>query len=246
MNETNSTNSGNHKSSDFTFLILASLFIGSLAMMNILGISRFIDLSFELMGYKIPMVIAVGVLPYPITFLCTDLISELYGRKRANQVVWCGFIVNLWVLFILWLGGILPGASGASTLASIPKDSAGRLPVFFEIQQLTFGATFASMIAYLCAQFCDVELYHFWKRFTNGKHLWLRNNGSTIISQLIDTTSVILITHFYARALPVDAKAELWPQLITFIASAYAFKFIVALMDTGPMYLLVRLLQKRT
>ena len=141
MNETNSNTPGNEKT-DFVFLVLASLFVGSLAMMNILGISRFIDLSFRLGSHEIPMVIAVGVLPYPITFICTDLISELYGRNKANQVVWCGLIVNLWVLFMLWLGGALPDSLGYSSFSSIPKDSAGRLPIFFEIQKLTFGATF--------------------------------------------------------------------------------------------------------
>ena len=244
MSETNLPPSINQKRQDFVFLILASFFIGTLAMMNILGVSRFVDLSFTLGSLKIPMVIAVGVLPYPITFLCTDLISELFGRKKANNVVWCGLLVNLWLLFILWLGGFLPDSSGYSTWTSLPKDSAGRLPLYFEVQQLTFGATFASMIAYLCAQFCDVELFHFWKRLTKGKHLWLRNNFSTIISQLIDTISVILITHFYAHALPINSSEELWPQLFTLIGSAYVFKFVVALLDTIPIYILVALAKK--
>ena len=71
------------------FLVLSGLFLGTLAMLNILGISRFIDLSFDLGGWRVPMVVAVGVLPYPVTFLCTDLISELYGRELPT--VWCGW-----------------------------------------------------------------------------------------------------------------------------------------------------------
>ena len=77
------------------FLVLAGLFLGTLAMLNILGISRFVDLSFSVFGLEIPMVVAVGVLPYPITFICTDLISELYGRKRATEVVWVGLLLNV-------------------------------------------------------------------------------------------------------------------------------------------------------
>lgn len=230
-----------HERRERVFLVLASLFIGSLAILNILGISRFVDLSFQIGPWEIPFAVAVGVLPYPLTFLCTDFVSELYGRKRANFMVWMGLLINLWIVFILWIGGVLPGFEGLDpATGGIARDSAGRLPVFFEVRALTFGAVAASMVAYIAAQFCDVFLFHFWKNLTNGKHLWLRNNGSTLISQMVDTVAVILITHFYAHALPVDAGKELWPQLIFFIASGYTFKLVVALLDTVPFYLGVR------
>lgn len=221
-------------------MILSGIFLGTLAMLNILGISRFVDISFTIFGLSIPMVIAVGVLPYPITFLCTDLISELFGEKRASDMVWVGLLLNVWVVFFLWLGGSLPGfeAVDPNTGALVP-DAAGREPVFFEVRTLAFGAVTASMVAYLAAQFCDVRLFHFWKRLTDGKHLWLRNNASTLVSQMVDTTAVILITHFYAHALPVDDNAPIWPQLAVFIASGYVFKLTVALLDTGPLYLAV-------
>lgn len=226
------------------FLVLSGIFLGTLAVLNVIGISRFVDLSFNVFGLQVPMVIAVGVLPYPVTFLCTDLISELYGRKRAADMVWVGFIVNLWVVLFLWLGGVLPGVGEQVDAAgNIVADAAGRKPVFFEIRALAFGAVTASMIAYLTAQFCDVHLFHFWKRLTRGKHLWLRNNGSTLVSQMVDTTSVVLITHFYANALYIDAQRGLWTQLFIYIASGYVFKMIVAMVDTGPAYLAVHLLR---
>ena len=226
------------------FLVLAGVFLGTLSLLNILGISRFIDLSFEVFGLDIPMVVAVGVLPYPITFICTDLISELYGRKRATEVVWVGLLLNVWVVFLLWIGGELPGFEAVDPeTGDLLADEAGRVPVFFEIRTLAFGAVTASMIAYLFAQWCDVQLFHFWKWLTNGRHLWLRNNGSTLVSQLVDTTSVILITHYWAGALPIDESTDLAPQLITFIASGYAFKLIVAVVDTGPIYGLVAFLR---
>ena len=226
------------------FLVLSGIFLGTLTMLNILGITRFLDLSFEVFGLQIPMSLAVGVLPYPITFLCTDLISELYGRKRASDVVWVGLILNLWVVFIIWLGGSLPGFEEIDPSTGAPVlDEAGREPIFFEVRALTFGAVTASMIAYLTAQYCDVFLFHFWKRLTNGKHLWLRNNGSTLISQLVDSTAVILVTHFLAAALPIEDAAPLWPQLLVFIGSSYVFKLTVALVDTGPAYLGVNILR---
>ena len=222
------------------FLVLAGIFLGTLAMLNILGISRFVDLSFNIFGLKIPMVVAVGVLPYPITFICTDLISELYGRKRATEVVWVGLLLNVWVVFLLWIGGALPGFEPIDpSTGELLRDEGGRLPVFFEIREYAFAAVTASMIAYLFAQWCDVQMFHFWKWLTGGRHLWLRNNGSTLVSQLVDTIAVILITHFWANGLPIDEAAALWPQLLTFIASGYVFKVVVALVDTGPIYALV-------
>jgi uncharacterized integral membrane protein (TIGR00697 family) len=227
------------------FLVFAGLFLGTLAMLNILGISRFIKFaSFTTAdGLEIVFAAAVGVLPYPVTFLCTDFICEFYGRRRANFVVLVGLLLNIWVVVILWIGGLLPGFEQIDpATGEIARDAAGRLPVFYEVRALTFGAVAASMIAYLAAQFCDVYLFHFWKRLTRGRWLWIRNNGSTMVSQLIDTVAVILITHFYARALPVDSGRELWPQLLLFIATGYAYKFVVAAVDTVPFYLGVRLL----
>ncbi len=241
------------------FLIMAGLFLGTLAMLNILGITRFIVLASwgdvggqDVFQWGVPnfapggwiFAVAVGVLPYPMTFLCTDLISEFYGRKRANFVVFVGLILNLWVIFILWLGGAMPGFETIDPATGLPQlDEAGNLPVFYQVRTLAFGAVTASMIAYLAAQFVDVYVFHFWKRLTKGKHLWLRNNGSTMVSQFIDTFAVITITHFYAHALPVNPDQPIWPQLWLFIATGYAFKFIAALIDTPIIYLAVHVLK---
>lgn len=233
------------------FLILSGLFLGTLTMLNILGITRFIklfeiDLDGDPSTPAIAFAVAVGVLPYPITFLCTDFISELYGRRRATAVVWVGFLLNLWVVGVLWVGGALPGFGSIDPATGMPPppewDATRGAYVetgwtFFQVRHLAFGAVAASMAAYLVAQLVDVHVFHFWKRLTNGKHLWLRNNGSTLVSQLVDTTAVILITHFYAAALPVDAGLALWPQLAAFIATGYVFKAASAMVDTVPFYL---------
>lgn len=234
-----------HVRRERVFLLLAGLFLGTLAMLNILGITRFIvlgswgpvqegssDWAFRFGEPSLAggwsLAVAVGVLPYPVTFLCTDFISELYGRARANWVVFVGLLLNIWVVAVLWIGGVLPGFEGVDP-------EAGR--VFFDVRALAFGAVTASMIAYVVAQFVDVQVFHFWKRVTNGKHLWLRNNGSTLISQLVDTVAVILITHFYARALPIDGSQSLLAQLLLFILTGYVFKIAAALFDTIPFYL---------
>lgn len=236
-----------HARRERVFLVFAGLFLGTLAMLNILGISRFIkllELQTESFG-TLTFAVAVGVLPYPLTFLCTDFISEFYGRRRANFVVFVGLLLNLWVVLIMWIGGALPGFETIDpATGDIARDAAGRLPVFFEVRALTFGAVTASMLAYMAAQFCDVYVFHFWKRVTKGKLLWVRNNGSTMVSQLVDTTAVILITHYWAHALPVDESRPLGPQLALFIATGYGFKFAVAAVDTIPFYLGVRVLSR--
>ena len=170
-----------HARRERVFLVLAGLFLGSMTMLNILGISRFIrlyQLDYALASgevWEISFAVAVGVLPYPLTFLCTDFISEFYGRRRANWVVWVGLLLNIWVVFILWLGGILPGYEAMDT--GVPLNDDKSVPVFFQMRSLAFAAVGASMVAYMAAQFCDVYMFHFWKRLTKGKWLWLRNNG---------------------------------------------------------------------
>ncbi|MBC8186930.1 MAG: queuosine precursor transporter [Proteobacteria bacterium] len=232
-----------HARRERVYLVLAGLFLGSMTMLNILGTSRFIDLSFEIAGLKIPMALAIGVLPYPITFLCTDFISELYGQNRANFLVYVGLLLNAWVVAFLWLGGALPPAVAIDAATGLPPTDAYDF-AFFRIRFLTMGAVVGSMIAYLAAQLCDVSLFHFWKRLTNGRHLWLRNNGSTLVSQFVDSFAVITITHFYARGLPIDPSAAIWPQLWVFIGSGYVFKMVIALVDTLPFYLGVHYLSR--
>ena len=235
--------------SDKVFLILTSFFLGSLTMLNILGTSRFIDFSFTFFSLEIPFVLAIGVLPYPITFLCTDLISELFGKKRANFVVWLGLLLNLWVIFIVWLGGALDAPMSLSN-GELPLNVTDREVIvphgyeFYHIRKLTLGATAASMIAYLAAQFIDVQIFHFLKKKTNGKMLWLRNNVSTLVSQLVDTSAVILITYYYANGLPLNEDGTLTHPLIYFILSGYVFKVVVALLDTLPFYIATRQLKK--
>ena len=243
-----------HERRERVFIVLAGIFLGSMAMLNILGITRFIHIG--------PLALAVGVLPYPLTFLCTDFISEFYGRRRANFVVWVGFLLNLIVLAFLWLGHQVPGINPEAQPSWQPADAwhpppwqtlrfsaplvlpfgepATQLDLFEAIYRCTRAAVLASMVAYLAAQFCDVFLFHFWKRLTKGKHLWLRNNGSTMISQLVDSTAVIFITFWAAF---VGGTKSLGAMLVL-IGSSYLFKVVVAALDTIPFYIGVKFLQR--
>ena len=220
-----------------TYIILAGIFISSMTMLNILGTSRFIDLSFNIFGFNFPLIVAIGVLPYPITFLCTDLISEIFGKKRATIIVWTGLVVNLWLGLILWLGGIAPEFTPST-------ESIGTNNAFLTIRQLALGTITASMVAYFLAQYIDVSVFHFLKNLTKGKYLWIRNNGSTMISQLVDTSAVILITHFLTYSIPLPKDKSELMGLMTLIFYAYLFKFFAALIDTPIFYMAVKFLKK--
>lgn len=225
------------------FLILSGVFIGTLAMLNILGITRLLDFSFNLFGHVVPFKVFIGVLPYPITFLCTDLISEFYGRKKASQVVWVGFILNLWVVFILWIGGILPPAPDVNPQTGLPFPDDPDF-VFYKVRLLAFSATFASMLAYLTAQFVDVYVFHFIKDKTKGRKLWLRNNGSTLTSQMVDSLAVVFVTYYIAHAIQIPEGYTVVAYLTVLILSNYFFKMFAALVDTLPFYLAVSILSK--
>ena len=226
------------------FLILAGFFLCAMTLLNVIGITRFVELG--------PLSLAVGVLPYPLTFLCTDLVSELYGKRRANFLVTVGLLLNVFIIVILSIGSLLPSVEPASmppwqelklseefTLPNgeLVSDS---VELFHLIYSLTSGAVLASMLAYIAAQYCDVYLFHFWKRLTKGRHLWLRNNFSTLISQGVDSFTVISVT-FGATYLGGAISLN---QMLVLMASSYAFKVLVALFDTIPLYILVRSLTR--
>lgn len=231
------------KRREIVFIILSGFFLGTLAILNILGISRQIDLSFNIFGSRIPFIVFIGVLPYPITFLCTDFISELYGKKRATMVVWTGLLLNIWVLLILWLGGALPPHPELGPDNLPYPDDFNR--TFFMIRKLTFGATIGSMFAYITAQFIDVHIFHFLKKITHGKALWLRNNGSTLISQMVDSVAVVGITWFFAKdAINITYGETTIHAIIILVISNYVFKMVSALIDTLPFYIGTKWLSK--
>ena len=159
-----------------------------------------------------------------MTFLVTDLISELYGQKKANLVVFSGFVASMFVLLFLWLG---------SQFDAIPSSIVNDM-TYDSVFQNAWRLIAASMIAYLFAQFIDVRIFHFWKKLTNGKHLWLRNNGSTIASQLVDTTLVICILF-----------VGVWEtnQIKSAIIDGWLFKMLMAFIDTPIIYGIIHLLK---
>ena len=210
------------------YLYLAALFITSLVVSNLIFQKFFYWYPFDgkIFGSRL-FELSVGILPYPITFLITDLISEIYGKIAANRVVTAGIFASFFSMGILLVADYVPA------MESSPVDN----PTFTQVFSLSPLAVLASMIAYLLAQFVDIRIYHFWKKLTNGKMLWLRNNFSTFASQFLDTFSVVCLLSVFG-VLP-------WDLFFGLVLSGFIFKVIVALLDTPLLYLLVWMCKKK-
>lgn len=171
--------------------------------------------------------LSVGILPYPITFLITDIISEIYGKKKANQVVIAGIFASIFSMAIILVANYSPAIENS------PVNNA----VFTQVFGLSPIAVLASMLAYLFAQFIDIRIFHYWKRITQGRHLWLRNNFSTFSSQFIDTFTVIFLLCSFG-VLP-------WGMFSGLLISGFFFKVLIAMLDTPILYFIVYLFRRR-
>ena len=210
------------------YLYLAALFITSLVVSNLIFQKFFYWYPFDMTigGVKL-FELSVGILPYPITFLVTDLISEIYGQKKANQVVVAGIFASFFSLSIILISNYVPA------IESSPIND----KTFSNVFSLSGLAVLASMLAYLFAQFIDIKIYHFWKKLTKGKMLWLRNNFSTFSSQIIDTVTVISLLCFF--------KVLSWDSFLGLVVSGIVFKILIAFLDTPLLYLFVYLFRKK-
>jgi uncharacterized integral membrane protein (TIGR00697 family) len=210
------------------YLLLAALFITSLVVSNLIFQKFFFwhPIDIEIFDTKL-FEISVGILPYPITFLITDLISEIYGKKAANQVVVTGIFASVFSMVIIYTANAVPATPWS--------------PVSDNLFTTVFGSTaiavMASMLAYLFAQFIDIQIYHFWKRVTKGKQLWLRNNFSTFFSQFVDTCTILLLLCSF--------EIIAWDKFAGLLIAGFLFKVLIAVLDTPFLYLGVFLFRKR-
>jgi len=190
--------------------ILASFFVSLLIVSNIIA-GKLLQIG--------DWVLPAGILAYPLTFLISDTIAEVYGRKTTTRIIWVGFATSLLMVLIIYMASIFPAAP------------------FWENQEafdLILGSVprivLASMVAYLVSQYHDVIAFHFWKNFTNGRYLWLRNNASTMMSQAVDT--VLFVTIAFAGTLDFSV-------IINMILTQYVVKILIAIVDTPLVYVLV-------
>ena len=217
----------NSKTANNLYILLSGVFIASLVSSNLIFQKFFqIDIWIPFIG-NYTFAQSVGLLPYPITFLVTDIISEIYGKEKANQVVTSGLVASLFMVLVV----IVSDATTAADWSPVSGEQ------FHKVFGLSAAAVFASMIAYLFAQYIDIRIFHFWKKLTKGKHLWLRNNASTVFSQFIDTFLVL----FLLCSLDVIS----WDRFLTLLINGFLFKVFFAAFDTPFLYLSCNYLRKK-
>lgn len=209
------------------YIWLAAIFVTCLVLANIIGVKVF---RFELpIGpWDIPIEHTMGMLPFPITFLLTDLINEYYGKKGARRVVYIAFAMAALAFILIAISRAVPireGIPGTATQAAFEN---------------IFGAAalmyIASLIAFLCGSLLDIVLFGFFKRLTGGKMIWLRATGSTVISQLFDSF-VVTFTFFLfiPLLLGMETKAVGW--IFGTALTGYILKFVLAVLVTPFIYL---------
>jgi len=198
--------------------ILLALFVGGLVAANLMGT--------KIADFKL-FIASVGILVFPVTFLVTDIIEEVHGREKAKSFVRAGMISLLFVLVVTAIAVYLPSAARDFFPAEYTMVFKTSLRIFA-----------ASLIAFTISQHHDVWAFNFWKEKTHGKYLWLRNNASTMVSQLIDTTLFMFIA-FYG----VTPKSGV-DFIFALIIPYWLVKVLFAIGDTPLCYLGVRWLKK--
>ena len=242
------------------YVFFSSMFVTMLVLTNMVGTKLFVLFPDNA---SLSIVLTSGIVTYPFTFWLTDIVSETYGKRKADLMVVYGFVASMLMLLILQIVQALPPAD----IWRIPAEYAGS---FAQELQLTdrdgqiVGATsaaaqtaftftfdapglllFASMLAYLAAQLTDNFMFHFWRRVTGGRHLWLRNNGSTAVSQLLDTIIVNSIFLTFYWKMPYFTATEDQPvTVVQVIFTTYLVKLALALLDTPLIYAGIAFIKK--
>lgn len=196
------------------FLLLGAAFISLLVVSNIIAV-KVISIG-GLVG-------PAAVICYALTFAISDTISEVWGKERTTYIIIMGFFASILSAIMIRIAIMLPPAPFWDNQEAYELILGGNLQIVL-----------ASMVAYLISQYHDIWAFHLWKRVTREKHLWLRNNLSTLVSQLLDTVIFISIA-FYGTGIPI----------LPLIMGQYLLKLIIALIDTPLVYLLVALVRKR-
>ncbi|MFQ6022121.1 MAG: queuosine precursor transporter [Acidiferrobacterales bacterium] len=199
-----------------SFLLLVGAFVSSVVVANVTA-SKVV----ELWG----LTFAAGALAYCITFPITDVVTEVWGKTTARKVVWAGLMGNIVMIVLIPLAVISPPAPFYEH-----QDAYARILGFVPRTVL------ASIVAYLIAQLHDVWAFHFWSRITGGRHLWLRNNLSTMTSQFIDSAIFVLVAF---------AGVFSWEVLVPIFIGQYVVKLVIAALDTPVVYVLVHLCRGR-
>nr|WP_294936902.1 queuosine precursor transporter [uncultured Flavobacterium sp.] len=197
---------------DIVYVILAGIFITNAIVAELTG-GKLIQIG--------PFIMSIGILPWPIVFITTDLINEHFGRDGVKKLtmITAGLIAYCFVLLFFAIN--IPAAKGISTVTD---------DQFFAVFGQSMWIIIGSLIAFITSQLIDVAIFWFLRNRTGKKMIWLRSTGSTIISQLIDTFIVLGIAFW----LPGKMTTEVY---INAALTGYTFKLIIAVALTPMIYL---------
>jgi hypothetical protein len=197
---------------ELVFVILAGIFITNAVVAELIG-GKLIKMG--------PFVMSMGIVPWPIVFLTTDLINEYFGEKGVKKLslITAGLIAYSFIILLIAIS--IPAAKGIS-----PVNDDQFSAVFGQSMWIIVG----SIIAFLVSQLIDVTVFWFFRNRTGGNKIWLRTTGSTVISQLFDSFIVLGIAFWLPQKIDFE----------TFISSAltgYTFKLVLAIILTPLIYL---------
>ncbi|MFO0658572.1 MAG: queuosine precursor transporter [Polyangiaceae bacterium] len=210
---------GRMDTSQRLFVVLSSLFVACLLLGDVIGGKAIPTFDLTLGPLAIGGPISVGIIPFPVTFLLTDVVNDFYGRKGASFLTWLGAAMATFAFVLLVTTSAIPAHPDTYfTQAEYQKIFGGSAQLFV-----------ASIVAFLVGQFLDIHVFQFWKRLTESKHLWLRATGSTVLSQLIDTITINAI--FWRWTANKD-----WSWIGAKAGREYVLKLFVAILLTPVVY----------
>lgn len=207
------------------WLVLAAIMVTSAVVAELVSVKLFQIPFYAFLGISTPFTLTCGALLWPLVFLTTDTINEFYGRTAVRFVTWVTMAMIAWTFLI--------------STASIQIPAAGFSPVPDDVFRQVFGQSswiiVGSMTAFLLSQLIDVTVFHAIRRALDGKHIWARATGSTIVSQLIDSFVVIYIA-FWGPTL-LGQPGVTFGQAANISLSSFAYKVGVAVALTPLIYL---------
>ena len=227
-------------------LLLVACFVAILAMLRVFGeAGLYVYVVIAIVGanlqvlkpvqFSVPFLsdpVALGTILFASTYLCTDILTEHFGRKVARRAVLIGFAGYLiWTLLsVLTLGfrPLTPAEAGEGLAWALGNH--GAMATLFTPAPAFFAA---GMIAYLVSQYHDIWMYRLVGMVTRGRHLWLRNNVSTLLSGLIDNIVFSVLAWVIFAPDPLGWE----PLIFTYILGTYVLRVLVALLDTPFLYL---------
>jgi len=207
------------------FVFLAGLFVTNAITAELISNKLIeIPIAFSLGSQKVgPFVTIVGVIPWPVVFILTDLLNEFYGEKAVRRISWITAVLIAYCFIIVSIALQLPAKEiPGSTLATNAEFG----KVFGQAQAVIIG----SIAAFLLSQIMDATLFHWIKRKTGNRYIWLRSTGSTVISQMVDTIVVLYIGFVLTGAITMNDFFNIAP-------TNYLLKLGIAILLTPVIYL---------